>query len=29
MGNYSEENKMFFELGSFGLSLDVDMKKEI
>ena len=29
MGNDSEENKMFFRLGTFGLSLDVDMKKEI
>ncbi len=29
MGNDSEENKMFLELGLFGLSLDVDMSKEI
>ena len=28
MGNYSGENKMFFDLGAFGLSLDVDMRKE-
>ncbi len=28
MENDSEENRMFFELGKFGLSLDVDMNKE-
>ena len=28
MGNDSEENKMYLDLGLFGLSLDVDMNKE-
>ncbi len=28
MGNDSKENKMLFKLGTFGLSLDVDMKRK-
>lgn len=29
IGNNSEENKMYLELGKFGLTLDVDMSREI
>lgn len=29
IGNNSEENKMYLELGNFGLTLNVDMSKEI
>jgi hypothetical protein len=29
MGNDLEENKKYLELGKFGLTLDVDMCKEI
>lgn len=28
MGNDSKENKMLLKLGTFGLSLDVDMKRK-